>query len=195
VVGNPGLEPETSFQTDLAVRRSFGRTAVAAYAYRYEIDDLVERFQVGSDFHFRNRGQATIEGVEVELQSRLDDQWALESGAAWSEGGTDGGAEIDDVAAPNLFAGVRYADSWGYGFARATLVDDKSDPGPTELARGGYALFDLGAGWQFHPAFELRLAVKNVFDEAYTGAADEAADRSPGRAIVAGVTGRFGGGD
>jgi outer membrane receptor protein involved in Fe transport len=193
VVGNPELDPESSFQLDLAVRRSFGQSAVGLYVYRYEIEDLIERYQEGSDFFFRNRGEAKIEGVELELQSRFLDHWAFEGGAAWSDGATDGGAEIDDVAAPNLFAGVRYADRWGYAFARATLVDDQDDPGPTELARDGYALLELGAGWQLHPAVELRLTVKNALDEAYTGAADDAADRSPGRAIGLALAGRFGG--
>jgi outer membrane receptor protein involved in Fe transport len=60
VVGNPELDPETSVQLDLAVRRTVGRTALALYGYRYEIDDLVERFRAGDDFHFRNRGSATL---------------------------------------------------------------------------------------------------------------------------------------
>ncbi len=194
VIGNPDLDPESSLQFDLALRRTVGRTSIAVYGYHYEIDDLIERYLDGADFRFRNRGQAAIEGAELELQSRLNDRWALEGGAAWSRGRTDGDATIDDIAAPNLFLVARYADAWGYAFARVALVDAKDDPGPTELSRDGYALFDLGAGWQLREALELRLTVRNVFDEGYSGAADNSADRSPGRSIALALQGRFGGG-
>jgi outer membrane receptor protein involved in Fe transport len=192
-VGNPDLDPESSLQLDLALRCSFGATAVALYAYRYVIDDLVERYAAGDDFRFRNRGRATIAGAEAEWQSRLAVAWAVEGGAAWSRGAAEGGRPLDDIAAPNLFLGVRYARAWGYAFARAALADEKDDPGPTELPRAGFALLDAGAGWRIRPELELRLTLRNLLDEAYTGSPDEAADRSPGRALVVAVEGRFGG--
>lgn len=71
------------------------------FVYRYRIDDLIERYSVGDSFHFRNRGQATIEGVEAELQLAVTEGWSVEAGLAVSAGGTDGGAEIDDIAPPN----------------------------------------------------------------------------------------------
>jgi len=191
VIGNPDLEPESSLQLDLAVRRTMGRTALALYGYRYEIDDLIERFRIGDDFHFRNRGQATLEGVEVEVQSRIDERWTLESGAAWTRGRADGGATIDDQPAPNLFVGARYAEGWGYAFARLAVHDAKDDPGPTELARGGFALVDLGAGWQFSDRLELRAVARNALDRAYFGSPDESADRSPGRTLQLALAGRF----
>jgi outer membrane receptor protein involved in Fe transport len=191
VIGNPDLEPESSLQLDLAVRRTMGRTALALYGYRYEIDDLVERFRIGDDFHFRNRGQATLEGLEVEVQSRLDERWTLEGGAAWTRGRADGGATIDDQPAPNLFVGARYAEAWGYAFVRLALHGEKDDPGPTELARGGYTLVDLGGGWQMSERLELRAVVRNALDRRYFGSPDESADRSPGRGFLLALAGRF----
>jgi outer membrane receptor protein involved in Fe transport len=191
VIGNPDLDPESSLQLDLAARRTFGRTAVALYGYRYEIDDLIERFRAGDDFQFRNRGQATLEGVELELQSRLDERWTLESGAAWTRGRADGGDPIDDQPAPNLFAGLRHAETWGYLFGRLALHGEKDDPGPTELRRGGYALVDLGGGWRISERLELRGIVRNALDRRFYGSPDEAADVSPGRTFQLGLSGRF----
>ncbi|HLF55452.1 MAG TPA: TonB-dependent receptor, partial [Thermoanaerobaculia bacterium] len=191
VVGNPELEPETGLQLDLALRRTLGRTSLALYGYRYQIDDLVERYREGDDFHFRNRGEATLEGFELELQARLDERWSLEGGAAWARGSTDGGAPLDDQPAPHLFLGTRYARSWGYAFARLAAHDDKDDPGPTEVERDAYALVDVGGGWRFDDGFELRLTVRNLLDERYSGAADETADRSPGRAILLALSGEL----
>ena len=191
VTGNPELDNESSLQVDLALRRSRGRSAFALYAYRYRIDDLVERYRDGNDFFFRNRGEATLEGVEAEAQLRLVGGWAVEAGAAWSQGEADGGEPIDDQPAPNGWLGARWSGERSYGFARLEGFLDKDDPGPTEVERPGFALIDLGGGFRFAEWLELRLAVRNAFDRAYTGSPDESADRSPGRTVTVGVSGRF----
>jgi outer membrane receptor protein involved in Fe transport len=191
VVGNPELDPETSLQFDLAVRRTVGRSALGLYAYRYEIDDLIERFQDGDDFHFRNRGEARLDGLEAEAQWAASDRWSLEAGAAWTRGRTDAGEPIDDQPATWGFVGARRSFERGYAFARLASHAEKDDPGPTELERAGYTLVDLGGGFHLTEAIELRLAVRNALDRDYFGAADDAADRSPGRSVTLGVTGRF----
>jgi len=183
VTGNPELDPESSLQLDLAVRRSSKRTALALYGYRYEIEDLVERYRVGEDFRFRNRGTARFVGLEAELQTRLDERWSLEGGAAWTRGRADGGAALDDQPAPRLFAGGRFADRWGHLFARLDLHGRKRDPGPTEVERGSFGRVDFGGSWRISEAFELRAAVRNAFDRRYSGSPDESADLSPGRTL------------
>ena len=191
VTGNPNLEPETSLQVDLATRWSEGERAVGLYAYHYEIDDLIERFGVGNDFFFRNRGQATIRGLEVEAQSALGRRWTWQLGAAWADGETDGGAEIDDIAAPNGWLTLRWAVEHGYVYGRATSFLDHDEPGPTEVPRDAYTVFDLGAGWRISDAVELRLLVRNVADELYTASPDETADRAVGRSFTLGVGGKL----
>ena len=119
-------------------------------------------------------------------RDRLD-----ERGAAWASGEADSGDPIDDQPAPWGFFGARRSFSRGYAFARVALHLDKDDPGPTELERDGYTLVDLGGGFHLTAAIEPRLAVRNAADEDYFGAADNAADRSPGRSFTFGVTGRF----
>jgi len=191
VTGNPDLAPETSLQADLALRRSRGRTALALYAYRYRIERLVERYKVVDDFFFRNRGSATMSGVEAEAQVRMGERWSLDAGGAWSEGETGDGAAIDDQPAPRLFVGARLAERWGYLLARASAYARKRDPGPTEVERPGYALLDAGAGWQVSERFEVRLLVANLLDRRVVASPDESADRAPGRSLTLSVSGRF----
>ncbi len=190
VTGNPELDPETSLQLDLALRRTRGRSALALYAYRYEIRDLIERFREGGDFHFRNRGEAAIEGVEFEARRQLAGGWSVDGGAAWTRA-RGGGAAIDDAPAPNAWLGARWAGGAWYAFGRLGGVAEKNDPGPTEVARPGYALLDLGGGWQMTDRLELRLSLRNALDRAYTGSPDESADRAPGRTALLGLAGRF----
>lgn len=191
VIGNPELEPETSLQWDLGTRWRSGTTAVGLFAYRYEIDNLIERYSAGDNFQFRNRGQGTIEGIEAEIQTTIGDDWSLEGGIAVSDGSTDGGAEIDDIAPPNGWVTLRYSFSRAYVFGRVTSFLSQDEPGPTELERDGYTLFDAGGGFRFSEAIELRLMVRNLGDRRYYAAADNAADLATGRVVSLAVSGGF----
>jgi outer membrane receptor protein involved in Fe transport len=190
VTGNPDLKPETSLQSDLSLRRAAGRSALGFYAYRYDIRRLIERYAQGADFAFRNRGEARIEGVEAEFQAHLARGFSLEAGAAWVRSRGDG-EPLDDAPAPGAWLTGRWAFPRGYAFTRVAGFDRKDDPGPTEVERPGYGLWELGGGYHLTPAVELRLTVRNTLDRHYTGSPDETADRSPGRAIALGVSGRF----
>jgi len=191
VIGNPDLEEETSLQYDLGSRWRSGRTALGLFAYRYAIDDLIERYTDGDNFRFRNRGRGTIEGIEVELQTAFADAWTLEAGVALSDGGTDGGAAIDDIAPPNGWVTVRYAFGRAFAFGRVATFLAHDEPGPTELERPGYTLFDLGGGYRFRDAIELRLLIRNLGDKRYYGSPDNAADRAIGRSVSLALSGRL----
>lgn len=190
VTGNPLLEPEKSLQYDLALRWGGGRTSVAAYAYRYEIDDLIERYGSGNDFFFRNRGEAVIEGAEIEAQARFDSGWSSELGIAAITGEADGD-DIDDMPAPNGWINVRKTFGSFYAFGRVAAFAEKDDPGPTEDLRPGFTIYDVGGGWHLSDRLELRAVVRNLGDKLYFAAADEAADLSPGRSFTLGLSGRF----
>lgn len=191
VVGNPDLEGETSLQFDLGSRWRKGRTAAGFFAYRYEIDNLVERYSDGDNFRFRNRGKGTIEGIEAELQTAFADAWSLEAGLAVSDGSTDGGVRIDDIAPPNGWVTLRCSFGRAFAFGRVATFLEHDEPGPTELARPGYTLFDLGGGYRFSDAIELRLMIRNVGDKRYYAAADNAADRATGRILSLALSGRI----
>ncbi len=190
VTGNPDLDPETSLQFDLATRWGRGRTAIGIFVYRYAIEELIERYAIGNDFFFRNRGEAAIEGIELELQTAFGEGWTLEAGLAVSRGETDGGATIDDIAPPNGWVTLRRSFGRLFLFARATAVGEHDDPGPTELARASYELFDLGGGFRFSDRLELRLMARNLTDELYI-VPDNAADFAVGRSVSLALSGRI----
>lgn len=191
VVGNPDLDPETSEQVDLALRWGRRQTAVAFYGYHYVISDLVERFPNGADFNFRNRGEATIQGLELESQTRLGEHWSGDLGVSYSEGETDGGANLDEIAPLNGWVTARWSHPRGYAFARLTVVGEKDDPGPIETTRDAYELIDLGGGYHLNERLELRLIVRNAADETYFVSADAVADRAHGRSFTLALSGRL----
>ena len=190
VVGNPDLDPETSTQFDGTVRWQHGRRSLALLAYHYTIHDLVERFRAGNDFQFRNRGEAKVKGIEIEMASELPHGFGLQINGAFARGqAVDDNAPLDDIAAPNLHAALRWAGRNGSAFVHLFAVGEDDRPGPVETRRDGYTTADVGFGWSFTRAAELRVQVRNVFDKRYPGSADANAALAPGRSLTIGLGG------
>jgi outer membrane receptor protein involved in Fe transport len=188
VTGNPDLAPETSDQLDLALRYATGPLRVAAYAFRYAIEDLVERYpseENPDDFYFRNRGEALLRGLELELQASLPLGLVLEVAGQVVRGTSrDDGADLDDIPADSLAATLR-REFGGRGFVQARVARFAEDdrPGPTEnpAPAPGYTLLDLGAGWSPTTGLELRAQVRNALDASYWASPDPRWVPAPGR--------------
>jgi iron complex outermembrane receptor protein len=190
VVGNPDLEAETSTQFDGALRWQRGSRSLALLGYHYTIHDLVERFRPGSDFLFRNRGEAKVKGIELEFASELPRGFGVQVNGAWARGeAVDDNAALDDIAAPNLHAALRWAGASGSAFVHLFAVAEDDRPGPVETNRDSYTTADVGFGWTFTRAAELRLQVRNVFDKRYPGSPDANAALAPGRSVMIGLGG------
>lgn len=192
VIGNPDLGAESSRQFDLAVRYGRGRTALGIYAYHYTIEDLVERFPSGSNFEFRNRGEAKIRGLELEGQRVFSAHWSGDIGLAVADGEADGSDPIDDISPPNGWVTARYSFERGYLYGRVTAALAKTDPGPIEVERPGFLTYDLGAGYRILGDLEVRLIAKNLGDRRYIPNADGAATFAAGRSFVLALSGRIG---
>jgi outer membrane receptor protein involved in Fe transport len=193
VTGNPDLVPETSLQWDLALRWSRDGVRVDGYAFRYRIRDLIERYRDGDDFFFRNRGEAELDGLEIEGSVDLGGGLELRAGAWWLEGEVrDDGTPLDDVPAPGAsltLAGTVSPRWWwsvrGAGFLR----DDR--PGPTERDVPGYVIVDAVLGVRLRDGVTAELTGRNLFDRAYPGSADADAALAPGRGFVLSIRGRM----
>ena len=192
VTGNPDLDPETSLQYDGSVRWTIGRGSLAVFGYLYEIDDLIERYsEDGANFFFRNRGEAEIQGFEIEAQSPLAAGFTLELAVTLAKGETDDGQPVDDIPAHGGFATLRWANEHLFAYGRVASFQEDDRPGPIEVERPGYTTFDLGAGWHFSDFLELRLVGRNLFDERYWESADATATLARGRAFTLGLVGRI----
>lgn len=192
VTGNPDLGPETSLQYDATVRWSPGALVLVASAYRYDIRDLIERYGSGDDFFFRNRGEARIEGAEVEAFVSLPQRITLQVAAAVARGRAyPENDPLGDIAAPSLQTTLRRSGARSTIFGRAIVAARKRDAGPAEVGRPGHVAVDLGATWKLPAPLELRVVVRNAGDRRYAESYDEKAAPAPGRSITFGVIGSF----
>lgn len=193
VTGNPALDAETSKQADLALRWGGRDVRVALYGYLYRIDDLIERYKVGSNYFFRNRGEAEMKGVELEgtldMGASLLLQLALQS--ARGEIREDGSA-VDGVPVEGAVLTLRRDPSqrWWWLARIATYLEDDR-PGPTERVVPGYTVVDAGLGYRVSEVLELQLLGRNLADRFYYGSADEKTVPAPGRSVQLTLRGRI----
>jgi len=193
ITGNPNLEPETSLQFDLALKFSPDAMSVGLYVYRYRISDLIERFRVGDNFFFRNRGESEITGVEVEASLVIGRGLELQTGAQVLRGEiVDDGSPTDGVPPPGVFAVLRGSpgDRWWWMVRGAAYARDDR-PGPTEQEIPGYGIIDAGAGFSVTTWLELALLGRNLFDRTYFASSDEDAVLAPGRSLQLVLRGRL----
>ena len=190
ITGNPFLEPETSDQWDLALRYNGAGFRSAVYLYDYTIKNLVERYagENPDDFFFRNRGEARLRGIELEAQVDLPHGFAVAIAAQIERGETtDDARPLDDIPPESLNIQVRKVIGPAFVQARGVVYSGDDNPGPTEAARPGYGLFDLGGGYRFDEHFELQAYVRNILDKEYLVSSDPRAVPAPG--ISATLTG------
>ncbi len=190
VVGNPDLEPERSFQADYATRWQRGQRSIAFFAYEYRIHDLVERYASGSDFAFRNRGEAEIRGVELELATPLGRHFAMQ-GSISAARGESGRQALDNITPLKSHVELRWSLRRWSSFASATWFGTDNRPGPVETARPSHSVIDFGAGWKIRTSADLRLSARNILDERYAGSSDANSAQAPGRAVTLSIHGRI----
>ena len=193
VVGNPDLAAETSNQWDLSLRGKAGLVSLGLSGYLYRIEDLVERYRDGSDYRFRNRGEAEITGVELEADVRVAPRLVVRLTGSLSRGKVlDDGTWAPDILPPTAQVIVDH-EPFGGLFWRARFVAMGRDerPGASEVVVAGYGRFDLSAGWRFSDRLTVTVSARNLFDKEYADSADESSVVAPGRGAILTLSGSF----
>lgn len=184
IEGNPDLRPETSRQVDVTVRRDFSFVRLSAALYDYRITNLVERYVVGgTNFFYRNRGEARLRGAEIEAQASLRRDVVVEVSAQTSSGRDgDTGSPIDDVAPRALTFVLRHAHGSKIGsYFRLAAVGRHSDAGPSEVPTPGFVAMDAGTMWRLSSRFEMRAAARNLLNQSWYSNAGPRWVYAPGR--------------
>jgi hemoglobin/transferrin/lactoferrin receptor protein len=173
IEGNPDLAPETSWQFDVLAQYATPRLTIGAAGYDYRITNLIERYQVGtSSFGFRNRGEARLHGVELELQAALAHGFSVGASAQVSRGrDADRRTPLDDIAPRSVSVIARHGIRAISSYLRVGFVSRHDAAGPSEVPTPGYTLVDAAATW--HVARQLHVVgtLRNLLDERYYSSA------------------------
>lgn len=193
IVSNPGLRPETSLNVDGGLRFVGRRLFAGLYAFRYAIDDMIERYKIASSVYtYGNIERGRIQGLEFETEWFPFAGWKFTAGLTTLAGKSLAtGAPLNDVPPFRATLGTRAW--WGRISLEARLLAQagKDEPGPAEIAIPGYKVLDLKAGWTIGPALNLYVRLSNLFDELYVGRPDSEAMEEPGRSLGLGLAWSF----
>ncbi|RYH04471.1 TonB-dependent receptor [Salipiger sp. IMCC34102] len=190
------LEPEDAQAVEVGLAYDTamgqGRFGIKTTAFFYDIENLIERDSTAGTPYYRQVGEATIEGIEIEAGYQSETLFAR---AAYTY--TDGedeetGDRLQSIPAESLVltAGTRLPDHGLELGWQGTFVDDISYAASDF---SGYGVHDVYAEWspQSGPleGFGLRAGVENVFDREYRNSL--AGDNGPGRNLEIALTRGF----
>jgi outer membrane receptor for ferrienterochelin and colicins len=201
--GNPGLVPETiqTFDCQLAYRNEKFR--LAATYFHSDFFDIITR--VGFPQTYVNAGSMTFDGVELENDWELTDNWRCMGSMTYQTNLRDG--VRDTTSAPNWMAkmglGYHTDNGWNIGLfdtffgdqtVPATAVAVNPDPQAYHLVSLNTMLdLDRRLGWNTGNSLQLQFLIQNVFDEQIDHVEFErelinSLPAGPGRTYYGGVT-------
>lgn len=162
--GSLDVLPEESETFELSLRGSHANIGWRINAYRSNIDELIG-FDV-STFTAGNVAQATLEGIELELDTHLDD-WDLGASFSYLDARDESTNNyLDDrvSASASLVAGRSFQQLYLSFDLKAE--HGRHDRGGIKLP--GFGLFGLSAVYNVTDQFKLSGRIDNLFDKDYT---------------------------
>ncbi|MGZ5439594.1 MAG: TonB-dependent receptor [Candidatus Aminicenantales bacterium] len=192
IIGQPGLQPESSFNLDGGLRLPGKRYFFGLYAFRYLIDDMIERFRLDpTTYTYGNIERGLLRGFEFEAEAFVLSGWKVFGNFAVIRGKSLAtGDPLNDVAPFRVFTGTRYWKGRISAELNATFSAAKSDPGPAEIAVASSVLVNLKAGYVWR-GLDFFVMLANVFNTAYIARADPDAMFEPGRNLRVGFAYAF----
>lgn len=170
---NPGLQPETARNTELALRYSSDALSVGLVAYRNRVRDLIV-FECDADFNCapQNVANATLEGVTLELGGRVGELSV--KGSIDLQDPTDDSNGFLLPRRARRHAAIALKQDAGAMRLGAEVVASSArfDDAASTRRLGGYALLNLTAEYYFTNRWSLLARLDNVFDKHYELAAD-----------------------
>jgi outer membrane receptor protein involved in Fe transport len=148
---------------------------------------------VVDDNLFRNRGEAEIAGVELEVDFRVSRQLVVRLLGSLSQGKIlDDGTRATDILPPTAQLIVDHEPFAGLFWRARFLAMARDDrPGAAEVPIAGYGRLDLSAGYRIFDQLSVTVSVRNVFDASYADSADENNILAPGRGAILSLSGAF----
>lgn len=216
-IGNPGLKPETSFNTDAAVRWASERLKAEAGVFRNRLHDYIYGSYTGAidagsglPVVTEKQSDATIQGFDFAVTGAATDWLTLKAVGNLVRGYNDTydvgtpNRNIPHVPADNLLVGFElHRREMGslrspYFSVESKMYRPQRRTGPEEIATPGYALFGLKTGTEIvlmNNRLSVDAGVDNLLNKGYidyNSILKEFNIENPGRNVYARVSVPFG---
>ncbi len=167
--GNPNLQPEKSVGGDLGIEYSTTRGgSLEVTAFYNRLRNLITGvFIPPTTFEAGNVGRATTQGIEIGLRQPFAQNWTF----ALNQTFLDTSSAMPLLRRPkfNTTADVIYRkDKINFDFG-LIAQGHRYDISPTYATQqyGGYARFDLTAGYSIRPQTQIYVRAQNLFNRRY----------------------------
>jgi outer membrane receptor protein involved in Fe transport len=192
VVGNPLLEPESSFNIDTGLKISpkNNKYFIGFYLFSNWINHLIERYRNEEDITtYDNIQRGRIFGVEMEAQFCPIKNVTLFGHYFYYRGRSDIGDKepLNDVPAPRLVVGgkVFFNRLWFEGNFLHSFR--KGDPGPAEVENDAYNVLNLIGGYYLSSQLFIYVKVSNLLNEVYYSNPDPDIPEAKGLSFSTGI--------
>jgi len=184
IIGNPDLDSERSLNGEISARWLGRRSLVNVAVFQNEIDDYVERVDIGGDvLTFVNLTSGTIQGAELQAVIMPSEPWRVMLGGHVVRGRDDAGLSLADVPPHQLQAGLRHRRGVWTFETRLAHRGGKTDPGSAEKRIPSADLWSASISRNLSPFWRLAVTTSNLLDEEYLRSADRKATLAPQRSF------------
>ncbi len=192
IVGNLDLRPESSLNLDGGLKLLGRRHFFGLYAFRYQIDDMIERYRLDpSTYTYGNIEKGRLQGLEFEAEAFLLPGWKVFGNVAAIRGrSVETGVPLNDIPPFQIYTGTRVWKGKWSAELNATFRLAKSNPGPAEIDVASSELVNLKATYLWH-GLNFYVTLGNIFNAAFVARADSEAMVEPGRNLRLGFVYAF----
>lgn len=202
-IGDPDLDPETSWNFDIGLKIRTDRLQMTVSAFYNMIDDyIIKENQGDGNYRYMNYAEVSLYGAEMGLDYELGGGFSTFASVSYVRGENDDSGE-DLTGIPPLKAsyGVRYETTLGatnglWVELSGLTAANQDKTGPNERETDGYTRGDVRMGVDIGETWSFVAAVENFTDELYQDHLSSAwqsfgLNDQPGRNVKVMVKARF----
>ncbi|VFM98826.1 MAG: hemoglobin/transferrin/lactoferrin receptor protein, partial [Candidatus Kentron sp. G] len=173
-IGEPDLDPETSWNFDVGLKTRTGRLQMMASVFYNMIDDyIVKENQGDGDYRYMNYAEVSLYGAEASLDYELGGGFSTFASVSYVRAENDDTKEdLPDIPPLKAHYGVRYdtmlgAKSWIWAELSGLTAANQDKIGPNERETSGYTRGDVRMGVDLGETWSFIAAVENFTDKLY----------------------------
>ena len=173
-IGDPDLDPETSWNFDVGLKTRTDRLQTMVSAFYNRVDDyIVKENQGDGNYQYMNYAEVYLYGAEAGLNYDLGAGFSTFASVSYVRGkNDDDGEDLPGIPPLKGNYGLRY--DLALGAKNALWIElagltaaDQDQTGPNERATDGYTRGDVRMGLDVGETWSLMAAVENVADTLY----------------------------